>query len=120
MARILKTRGTPGAARMLVAEFEGAVRDGATFALVGSQTVLRDGDLVAFRYSDGIRAGITIQEDEEGLFCFISFGGAYNIRIGLESQGRGTYAFRPAPHHLQLWPMLTARGEGVIINPREG
>src|SRR5438309_1416924 len=116
MARILKTVGSPGAARMLVADFQGGVKDGATFALRGSQKNLRDGDIVAFCYPDGVRAGITVQEDEEGLFCFISFATAYTIRIGLEAQDEGVYAFRPAPHHLQLWPMLNAAGDGVHLN----
>jgi hypothetical protein len=114
MGRILKTRGTPGMARMLVADFQGGVKEGATFGLVGSQTSLHDGDLVAFRYPDGLRAGITVEEDEDGLFCFISFEYA-NIRIGLEAQGNGCYAFRPAAHHLELWPKLAAAGEGIPI-----
>ncbi len=113
MGRILKRAGSPGHARMMVADFDGLVRDGATFKLRGSSTELADGDLVAFNYPEGIGAGLTVEEDEEGLHSLVRFGPAISLRIGLEALGGGSYAFRPASHHIQLWPELGESGTGA-------
>lgn len=116
MGRILKTPGSIGAARMMVAEFDGYVRDGATFKVLGSQTSLRNGDLLAFNYPEGLAAGISISEDAQGLHSLIGFGPSTFLRIGLEPLGGGEFAFRPAAHHMELWPELAAGGEGARIS----
>lgn len=116
MGRILKTPGSPGAARMMVADFDGYVRDGATFKVLGSHTSLEDGDLLAFNYPEGLAAGINVSEDAQGLHSIMNFGHSRFLRIGLEPLGDGTYAFRPAPHHMELWPELAADGQGAKIS----
>jgi hypothetical protein len=115
VGRILKTPGSIGAARMMVAEFDGYVRDGVTFKVLGSHTSLRDGDLLAFNYPEGLAAGISISEDAQGLHSIVGFGPSRFLRIGLEPLGGGTYAFRPAAHHMELWPELRAGGAGAQI-----
>ncbi len=116
MARILKTRGAPGAARLLVADFDGYVRDGATLKLRGRPSALRDGDLIAFRHGSEMSAGISISEDAQGLHSLIGFGPSMFLRIGLEAQGDGVYAFRPAPHHMDILPELAAAGAGAKVD----
>lgn len=115
MGRFLKTRGWPGAARMLIAGFDGFVRDGATFELRGSQRSVNDGDLIAFDYPDGLAAGISVAEDDDGLYSLVSLGPHRSLRIGLEALGPGIYAFRPARRHVEMWPELSAKGAGAKI-----
>lgn len=116
VGRILKTPGSRGAARMMVADFDGYVRDGATFKVVGSHPLLHDGDLLAFNYPEGLAAGISVSEDAQGLHSLIGFGPSTFLRIGLEPLGDGEYAFRPATHHMELWPELAADGQGARIS----
>jgi hypothetical protein len=116
MARLLKTRGSPGASRLLVAEFDGLVKDGATFRLRGPHVALRDGDLIAFKYPDELAAGITVSEDSEGLHSLVNFGSGAFLRIGLEALGERGYALQPAAHHIELWPELTSHGTGIKIH----
>jgi hypothetical protein len=100
---------------MLVADFDGFVRDGATFQLKDCWTDLDDGDIVMFNYPDGAGAGINVEEDDRGLCAHIAFEPLLSFRIGLKSLGNGTYAFHPAPHHIELRPSLGPTGKGEKI-----
>lgn len=116
MGRLLKKAGGQGGhARMLVAQFDGVVRDGATFQLTGQPSELHDEDMVLFSCSDGSTSGINVEEDANGLCAHIRFEPAVSFRIGLDKLGNGVYAFRPAPHHIELRPQLGPQGAGEKI-----
>lgn len=113
MARLLGTPGSNGGhANLLIAEFDGFVRHGATFQLKHPSSELRDGDMVMFNYPDGIGAGINVEEDERGLCAHINFEPMVSFRIGLSNLGNGLYAFCPEPHHVELRPDLGPSGTG--------
>jgi len=117
MARLLKTPGSVGKPAMLrVADFDGLVRDGATFQLKAPAGELHDGDMLMFNYPDGLGAGINVEEDKDGLCTYIAFEPMFNFQIGLEKVADGQYAFRPQPQHIQIIPALAATGAGVPIN----
>jgi hypothetical protein len=116
MARVLKTVGANHKhARLLCADFNGLVRDGAIFQLKGQPSELRDGDMVMFNHADEVATGINVEEDEKGLCAHISFEPMVSFRVGLENLGEGAYAFRPASHHIELRPSLGPAGKGEKI-----
>lgn len=115
MARLLKTRGAEGAARLLVAECDGLIRDGSELILTSAIQDLYDGDMVLFRSGGELGAGICVSADEDGLHSMISFTPWRTFRIGLEALGEGVFAFRPAPHHMEICAELRADGAGVRI-----
>ena len=117
MTRVLRPTGTNGpAARLVGADFCGRLREGADFHLRGSYTALESGDLVIFFRPGGVTPGITVDEDETGLYASIQVGPAVTLRVGLEALGSGSYAFRFGDHHQALWPQLTQDGVGVEIS----
>lgn len=114
MARLLKTRGSEGAGRLLAAEFDGLVRDGATLKLRGSERILQDGDIILFRSADGgVSSGINVGVDAEGLHAVLWIRPWAHLRFGLEPVGDGVYAFRPAHQHMEMFPELKATGAGA-------
>lgn len=117
MARLLKTPGSSEPrARMLFADFDCLVRDGATFQLNGSWTELHDGDMVMFSYPNGVGPGINVEEDERGLCAHITVEPLMSFRIGLEKVADAKYAFRPDKHHTKILPALAEGGAGVQIS----
>lgn len=110
MARLLRTADSLAAARLTSADFNGPIRDGAAFQLRGSYRTLYDGDMVLFRGPEGARDGINVDADENGLFASVQFSPWASLRIGLEAVGEGIYVFRPAPHHMEIFPELRAAG----------
>lgn len=106
---------SPSPARMLVADFDGQLRDGATFQLSRSHLELRDGDMIIFNYPNGPTTGINVESDADGLHSIIQLTPWAALRIGLEARGDGVYAFRPAPHHFEILPALDAAGLGVRL-----
>ncbi|WP_299425925.1 hypothetical protein [Sphingomonas bacterium] len=115
MARLLKVRGAYGHARMLAADFDGRLKDGASFRLRGSADGIADGDLIAFFYPDGVGAGICVEEDDDGLCAHVRAAPSMSFRIGIDDLGDRVFAFRPAPQHLALIPQLRADGAGVLL-----
>lgn len=100
---------------MLTAKFDGFVREGASFDLAGAYGELHDGDMVFFVSPDGTGSGLNVSSDDEGLHSLITFSPWLHLRIGLEPLGNGTYAFRPAAHHIETWPALGCNGQGLKI-----
>ena len=113
MARMLKTPGSNGGhAQIKAAEFDGILRDGATFKI---DSVIADGDMILFKGPNGISSGINLGSDHQGLHALINIHNMM-LRIGIEQIAPGMYAFRPAPQHIILIPALAENGEGVPIN----
>ena len=97
MGRLLKPLGSDGPhGRITTAEFDGILRDGATF----SAEEVRGGDMILFKGPNGISSGINVSSDEEGLHSMIDVTGKI-LRIGIEHVGNGVYAFRPTSSRLR-------------------
>jgi hypothetical protein len=112
MARLLETCGSEGMARLLTADFDGPIRDGAELKLRGSDRILRDGDMIIFKGFDE-QISVGIDADAQGLHSFLQVRPWAHLRIGLEPLGDGAYAFRPETQHLEMFPELRSSGAGV-------
>lgn len=114
MARLLKVRGSEGAARLLGADFDGLLRNGAKLKLRGADRMLHDGDIILFKSADGdVSPGINVGLDAEGLHSFLWIRPWAHLRIGLQALGDGVYAFRPERQHMEMFPELRADGAGA-------